>query len=158
MQRPRARGAAPHAQRQDQGPQEVDRGGAEPAQHGQRQGGRAVLQHIAGLRAFAQVLRIDQRVVPAAQGDALDLEALPFEREDLAPDEAVADLRVLIDQVGYFHEFDPSSCGCPARGAARMTLAGAPTAVAPSGTSHSTTAIAPILQPWPMRIPPSSWA
>lgn len=39
-----------------------------------------------------------------------------------------------------------------------MIRAGMPTAVAPGGTSHSTTLMAPTFAPRPIRMPPSTWA
>ena len=53
--------------------------------------------------AFGEIGFVDQITVPAADRNAHDVETLPFQRQDLAPDEAVADFRILIDQIGNAH-------------------------------------------------------
>ena len=56
-------------------------------------------QHVARAPPLLAVLGVGERVVPAAQRDALHLEAAALQGEDLAPDEAVAHLRVLVDEI-----------------------------------------------------------
>ena len=64
-------------------------------------GDRAVAQQVArARRARRRSSGSTSVAVPAAHREALHLDAVALEREDLAPDEAVADLRVLVDQVG----------------------------------------------------------
>ena len=50
-----------------------------------------------------QVDRIDQFGVPAAQRPAVDRHALRFQRQDFTPHEAVADLRILVDEIADGH-------------------------------------------------------
>ena len=52
---------------------------------------------------FGVIGRIDHLGIPAAQGKAPYVESQPFKREDLAPDECVADLGILIDEIGHPH-------------------------------------------------------
>src|SRR5690606_26264077 len=135
--------------------------------------------------AFAEILGIDQIAFPAAQRDASHAHALAFQRQDFAPDETLADLRILIDQIGDMHvqaipfsgttftstfmwsmpcdcllncSSDISSGDSSPRVTSGTMRAGTPTAVAPSGTSCSTTDSAPMRQPLPMRTPPSTCA
>ncbi len=72
----------------------------------------ATLQHIAGPGPFARILGVLQLGVPPAQGNALHLYPLALQRQDLAADETVAYLRVLVYEVGNAHrnpDQDPRS-------------------------------------------------
>ncbi|MNC40839.1 hypothetical protein D3C75_895780 [compost metagenome] len=63
----------------------------------------ATLQHIAGPGPLACVLGVLQLGVPPAQGNTLHLYPLALQREDLATDETVADLRVLVYEISNAH-------------------------------------------------------
>jgi len=52
-----------------------------------------------GELALALIFRIWQRVLPTPQCNPLYRKALPLYRLNLAPDEAVADSRVLVDEI-----------------------------------------------------------
>jgi hypothetical protein len=77
-----------------------------PRRAQQRQQGReqnpmqSAAQQIMSPLALLSVLYIRQRTVMATHGKALDHESLLLERQDFAADEAVADLGVVIDEVG----------------------------------------------------------
>jgi hypothetical protein len=60
------------------------------------------LQHVARLRPLLRVVIIHQLAIPSAQRDAQNVEALAFERENFPPDETVADLGILVDEIGDF--------------------------------------------------------
>ena len=63
----------------------------------------AVLKDVAGLAPFSDIVVVLQLAVPTTQGDPLYFNALALQREDFAANEAVADLRVLIDEISYAH-------------------------------------------------------
>ena len=63
-----------------------------------------VAQDVTRAFAFAPVFGIDQLAVPAAQRNPFDLESLPLQRQDFAPDEAVAHLGILVDEIGNAHD------------------------------------------------------
>src|SRR5262249_34699804 len=48
-------------------------------------------------------LGVHKLQIPAAQRDAHHLDATPLQRQDLAPDETMADLGILVDQIGDAH-------------------------------------------------------
>ena len=62
-----------------------------------------VAEHIARLLALLKVILVDEFVVPTAQRNPQDAEAQLFQRVDLAPNEAVTDLGILIDEIGDAH-------------------------------------------------------
>ena len=96
--------ATAHAPRQRQCLHAAHRPGEQHAHQGKQQGWRAFAQDIARAFALELVFRVHQLGVPAAQRNSHDLEPVPFERQDFAPDEAVADCWVLVDQVGNAHD------------------------------------------------------
>ncbi|MNI21724.1 hypothetical protein D3C73_752560 [compost metagenome] len=103
MVRPGSIGALAHAQRQPQRRKKPFRLGAQHLERRLQQCLDAALQHILGLAALGLVLGVHQLGIPASQRDALYLKALAFQRQDLATNEAMADLRVLIDEVSDTH-------------------------------------------------------
>jgi hypothetical protein len=64
---------------------------------------KAIAQEVTRALALATVGLVGQLGIPAAHGNALDLDALPLQREDFPPDEAVAHLGVLVDEIGQPH-------------------------------------------------------
>jgi hypothetical protein len=64
---------------------------------------QAALQDIVRVLPLGGVLRIGDLGVPAAQRDALDGHAAALQRGDLAPDEGMAHLRILVDEVRDLH-------------------------------------------------------
>ncbi|MCY1456588.1 hypothetical protein D9M71_738170 [compost metagenome] len=101
--RPGTIGALAHAQGQPQCRKKPSRLGAQHLQRRFQQRLDAALQHILGLAALGLVLGVHQLGIPASQGDALYLKALAFQCQNLATDEAMADLRVLIDEISDTH-------------------------------------------------------
>ena len=57
-----------------------------------------------GFSLFLPVLRIRRRLRPTEQRDTLDVEALPFQRQNLPANEGMADFRVLVDEIGDFQD------------------------------------------------------
>ena len=104
----RAVRAAPHRRRQPERPGEAERPRRRHRQRGAEHAAEAVLQQVAGALALGAVGGIRQVVAPAANREALHGDALPLERQDLASDEAVADLRILVDEIG---DAQAASCG-----------------------------------------------
>src|SRR5216684_2295996 len=96
-------GPPAHANGKSSGSSEVKRSRERGDQCGAGQRKPAALQDIFGFLAFREICVVDQVIVPAADRNPHDLKPLPLERQDLPPDKAVADLRILIDQVGYSH-------------------------------------------------------
>src|SRR6185312_6208827 len=84
------------------------------------QAAHAPAQDIARPLAFPLIFLVRQGFAPAAKGDPQDLASLALEGQDLTPDEAVADLRVLIDEVG---ELQHATCIRSARNVRRDTSA-----------------------------------
>ena len=103
MVRPGPIGAPAHAQRQPQRRKKPPRPGTQHLQRRAQQRFDAALQHILGLAAFGLVLGVHQLGIPASQRDALYLKALALQRQNLATNEAMADLRVLIDEISDTH-------------------------------------------------------
>ena len=128
----------------------------ERGQQGRRQPAR---ENVASRGALLMVGGVRQLALPAPHRDAEHAMALAFELDDLGPDEAVADFRILVDQIGEAKGRGHAGARTPSAAASRSTTrAGAPTAVAPAGTSLSTTESAPMRQPSPSRTSPSTWA
>ncbi|MNE00265.1 hypothetical protein D3C80_926710 [compost metagenome] len=100
---PRAISAQAHAQGQPQGRTKMPRARTQHLQQRHQQALDAVLQHIAGFIPLRQVLGILQLSVPATQGNALNLDALAFQRQNFAANEAMADLGILIDEISNAH-------------------------------------------------------
>ena len=100
---PAAIGTPAHAQRQPQCRKECPWPVAQHLQHRLEQRLDPALQDIKGFVPFGHVLGIHQLGIPAPQGNALHLETLAFQRQDLATNEAMADLGVLIDEVSDAH-------------------------------------------------------
>ena len=65
---------------------------------------RALAKDIARAFALELVFRVHKLGVPTAQRNSHDLETAPFECQDFAPDEAVADRGILVDQIGNAHD------------------------------------------------------
>jgi hypothetical protein len=61
---------------------------------------QTLAQQVPGALALAPVFFVDQLAVPAAHRDALHGHAPALQREDFPADEAVAHLRILVDEVG----------------------------------------------------------
>lgn len=61
-------------------------------------------QHITSFYLFVAVGCVGERLIPSSQSKALNLEALPLQREDLSPDETMAHFRVLIDEIRDLQE------------------------------------------------------
>ena len=59
-----------------------------------------MLQHVTGLSQLRLVLFIRKRVSPAVYSDALDLESLALQGQNLSSNKAVTDFRVLVDEIG----------------------------------------------------------
>ena len=57
-------------------------------------------QRVAGAAALRLVRRVRKIRIPAPQRETRHPHTLPFERQDLAPDEGMADLGILVDEVG----------------------------------------------------------
>ncbi len=86
----------------------------------QQQSRAALTQDVARLLALGQVLRTLDIGVPASHCESQHLDALALQRKNLAADERVADLRVLVDQVG-----DPQTAlpwPCPPARALRSSI------------------------------------
>jgi hypothetical protein len=66
---------------------------------------------------FGEVEGVGRCVVPAAQGVTIDGETLTLQRGNFAPDEGVAHLRVLVDEVGNA-QADVSATGNMVNGSA----------------------------------------
>ena len=107
MKRPWPVGAPAHLQRQHQCVNEPNRTGREHPHARCQQARDAVLQNVARASALAQVLVVHQFIVPAAHRDSLDIESLPLQRENFASDEAMAHLRILVNQICNFHSSRP---------------------------------------------------
>lgn len=67
------------------------------------------MQDVLGLIPLGHVVGIQQLRIPTPQGHALDDEALTLQRQDFTAYEAMADLRVLIDEIRNAHR-DPTEC------------------------------------------------
>ena len=98
-------------------------GGSEPpgtaphAPHKASDQPRAPLgKDIIGAPLFTDVTRIHQWHISWAHGDALDLDAVPFQRLYLAANKAVGRLRVGVEDVGNFHEDTRPFCARVAAG------------------------------------------
>ena len=98
--RQRPPGAARHAHREAQRPDESNRRGDHRPERRGSQRDDTVLQDVACPFALLRILRIRNLGIPPAQRDSQHLDAPSLQRLDLAPDEAVAHLGVLIDEVG----------------------------------------------------------
>ena len=93
-------GPARHRPGQPQGGDEARRPSEREAGGGEQHRREAALQQVARALALLPIDRVGHVIGPTARRDAQHRDALTLEREDLAADEAVADLRVLVDQVG----------------------------------------------------------
>jgi hypothetical protein len=80
-----------------------DRAGAECEDEGFEEIEGADIQDHSGFGLFGQIVGVYQFLVPAAEGEAVDVVALGFEGADFAADEALTGLGVLVDEVGDFH-------------------------------------------------------
>ena len=60
----------------------------------------SAFQRVPGSPKLSNIIGIDQIFVPTAQCEALNLDPLPLQRQDLAPDETVAHLRIDVHQIG----------------------------------------------------------
>ena len=93
-------GPARHRPGQPQGAEEARGPGQREAGGSEQHRSEAALQQVTRALALLAVDRVGYVVGPTTRRDAQHRDALTLEREDLAPDKAVAHLRVLVDQVG----------------------------------------------------------
>ena len=93
-------GPASEPQRPDERLEERAGRANERRQAGAQDRERVRLEEIPGLRELLRVAGVDRGRLVAPDRDACHLDALLLQGQDLAPDEGVADLRVLIDQIG----------------------------------------------------------
>jgi len=80
-----------------------DRAGAERQHEGFEEIKSTDGEDDAGLGLLGLIVGVYEFLVPGAEGEAVDVVALGFEGADLAADEALTGLGVLVDEVGDFH-------------------------------------------------------
>ena len=94
-------GAARHPEGEAQRREELARRSDQPRGQGNAERQHTVLQDVARSCLLPDILVVRDLGIPATESQPLDSDALALQGQDLAPDERMADLRILIDQVGH---------------------------------------------------------
>src|SRR5205085_11416026 len=74
------------------------------SQRGDKQAARTDAEQDSRPLLFRLIGRVDELSFRRPHGEALNRQTVPLQCGDLPPDEAVADVRVLVDQVRDFHD------------------------------------------------------